>query len=242
MNRNGESKILAETFILIVLCLAGACSFDYGELPPESAQPDITMRDVEYTRVREGNPQVHFKAELAERYEQRQTMELNGFSFEQYARGGEVNAAGSGGSASVDLNSGNIQLEGGIRISIESEDITIETPALSWQDEERILSGSEKDAVQVTRSDGTGFSGSGFSADARSRTWNFSMPVEGTYVHEDAENETEADAETADPEETGPDAAGPADAVEAPVPAAGPAEAAAMPAAADNPAPAEAGL
>jgi LPS export ABC transporter protein LptC len=188
-------RIFAEISVLSVLFLVCACSFDYGNLPPGSTQPDITMRDVEYTRVREGNPQVHFKAELVERYEQRQTMKLNDFSFEQYNPGGGIDAAGSGGSASVDLNSGNIRLEGGIRIAIESEDIIIETPALSWQDKERMLSGSEKDTVRITRSDGTGFSGSGFSADARSRTWSFSLPVEGSYVHEDTEDETETSPE-----------------------------------------------
>ncbi|MDR2020356.1 MAG: LPS export ABC transporter periplasmic protein LptC [Treponema sp.] len=192
-------RTLAAAFAAGVFFFVSACSFDYGDLPPGNVQPDITMQDVEYTRVRDGIPQVRFKAELAERYEQRQTMTLNDFSFEQYNPGGRINAAGSGGSASVDLNSGNIQLEGGINIAIESEDITIETPSLFWRDEERILSGSEKNAVQITRSGGTGFSGSGFSADARSRTWSFSLPVEGVYIHEDDEDEAETGPEETEP-------------------------------------------
>ncbi|MDR2184178.1 MAG: LPS export ABC transporter periplasmic protein LptC [Treponema sp.] len=199
-----KQRTFAGIFILSVFFFASACSFDYGDLPPGNIQPDITMRDVEYTRVREGNPQIHFKAELAERYEQRQTMKLSGFSFEQYNRGGGINAAGSGGSASVDLNSGDIQLEGGISISIESEDITIETPSLSWRDKERILLGSEKNAVQVIRSDGTSFSGSGFSADARSRTWSFSLPVEGIYIHEDTGDEAGTGPEEAESGPAGP--------------------------------------
>jgi LPS export ABC transporter protein LptC len=216
-----KHRIRAEIFMLGVLFSVIACSFDYGDLSSENTQPDITMRDVEYTRVKEGNPQVRFKAELAERYEQRQTMRLNDFSFEQYNSGGGIDAIGSGGSASVDLDSGNIQLERGISIAIESEDIAIETPSLFWRDKERTLSGGEKDTVEITRSDGTGFSGNGFSADVRSRTWSFSLPVEGIYIHEDTEDEAEPD-----PEETGlkPETAAPAFQ------------------AADNPAPAEADL
>ena len=126
-------------------------------------------------------------------------MRLSDFSFEQYNPGGGINAAGSGGSASVDLNSGNIQLEGGIRIAIESEDIAIETPSLFWQDQERTLLGGEKDTVQITRSNGTGFSGNGFSANARNLTWNFSLPVEGTYVHEDTEDEAPPGPEETEP-------------------------------------------
>jgi LPS export ABC transporter protein LptC len=212
-----KHRILAEIFLLSILFSVSACSFDYGDLPSETTQPDITMRDVEYTRVREGNPQVHFKAELAERYEQRQTMRLNDFSFEQYNPNGGINAAGSGGSASVDLNSGDIRLEKGISIAIESEDIAIETPSLFWRDKERTLSGSEQDTVQITRSDGTGFLGNGFSADARSRTWSFSLPVEGTYIHEDTEDEAEPGPEEAEPN---PETAAPApQAADTPAPA-----------------------
>jgi hypothetical protein len=126
-------------------------------------------------------------------------MELQNFSFEQfYSHGSEVNATGSAGSALVELDSGNIQLEQGIIISVESEDITIETSNLSWEDEKRILAGSGENPVDILRSDGTVFSGRGFSADARSRTWTCDDGVEGSYVDTEIEDEeTEDDAEGA---------------------------------------------
>jgi LPS export ABC transporter protein LptC len=155
------------------------------------------MNDVEYVRVRDGDPVIRFEAESAERYEKPQIMRLTNFSFEQYdSHGDEVNAQGGAGRASVNLDSGNIQLEGGVSLSVGSEDITIETPALAWQDEERLLSGNEQDKVYIHRSNGTNFSGQGFSADVRRRTWTFTSAVEGTYIYDD-EDETAGEPEPA---------------------------------------------
>jgi LPS export ABC transporter protein LptC len=169
----------------------GGCTFDYGDGASESEdQADIVMGNVEYVRMRDGDPVVRFRAQQAERYENRQAMELQNFSFEQfYSHGSEVNATGSAGSGLVELDSGNIQLEQSIIIAVDSEDITIETDKLTWEDEKRILAGSDEHRVDIQRSDGTVFSGRGFSADSRRRTWTFSGGVEGSYVDTETEEE-----------------------------------------------------
>ncbi|MFP3042522.1 LPS export ABC transporter periplasmic protein LptC [Treponema primitia] len=180
-------------FILLV-----SCTFDYGDEVSENEDlPDIVMGNVEYVRVRDGDPVVRFRAQLAERYENRQTMELQNFSFEQfYAHGDEINATGRAGNALVELESGNIQLGNSIIISVDSEDITIETENLSWEDEKRILAGRDEDTVvDIQRSDGTLFSGRGFTADARSRTWVFNGGVEGIYIDTEDDDDEEAEAE-----------------------------------------------
>ncbi|MFP3091335.1 LPS export ABC transporter periplasmic protein LptC [Treponema sp. TIM-1] len=152
----------------------------------EEDSPDLLMKDTEYVRVRNGDPIVRVKAKQVERYDKRQTMELDTFSFEQFEEHGEkVNAIGSAGTASMDLNSGDIRLGGKVTISVDSEDIVIETDAIEWKDRERSLSGQEDVAVDIYRSDGTSFTGKGFSADLRYRTWTFSGGVEGLYIHDD---------------------------------------------------------
>ncbi|MDR0598177.1 MAG: LPS export ABC transporter periplasmic protein LptC, partial [Treponema sp.] len=183
--------------LFLAFCLAvfvfGRCTFDYGDAVSENDdQADIVMENVEYVRIRDGDPVVRFRAQQAERYETRQTMELQNFSFEQfYDHGNEVNATGSAGSGLVNLDSGNIQLERSIIIAVDSEDITIETDRLSWEDEKRILAGSDEHTVDIQRSDGTVFSGRGFSADVRSRTWAFAGGVEGSYVDTEEDDEGE---------------------------------------------------
>jgi LPS export ABC transporter protein LptC len=184
--------------ISILAGLLGACSFDYGDAESDQGNlPDIVMKDVEYVRVRKGNPLVRFTAESAERYEKRQTMELTNFSFEQFEpQGVEINAVGQAGTASVELDSGNIRLRDGVRLTVETEDITLETEGLDWQDQERLLLGEETAPVDMRRSDGTNFSGQGFSADIRNRTWSFASGIKGTYIWED-------DEEAEDPEGSG---------------------------------------
>lgn len=166
--------------------LLWGCSFDYGMITIEDDYPDLLMKDTEYVRVRDGDPLVRVKAKQVERYDKRQIMELDSFSFEQFEEHGEkVNAVGSAGTASMDLNSGDVRLGGKVTISVDSEDIIIETDTIEWKDRERSLSGQEDVAVDIYRSDGTSFTGKGFSADLRSRTWGFSGNVEGIYIHDD---------------------------------------------------------
>ncbi|AEF80187.1 LPS export ABC transporter periplasmic protein LptC [Leadbettera azotonutricia] len=194
-----KPKSLLKFFIFplqILTLLLVSCSFDYGNNQLASKdQPDIVMQNVEYVRVRGGDPVVRFHAEDAERFEERQIMNLRNFSFEQFENhGDDIDAMGRAGQASVALDSGNINLGGGVIISVESEDITIETSGLDWQDKERRLLGTPSGDVNISRSDGTEFSGRGFSADARSRTWTFTSGVSGSYVEkEEKEAEEEGD-------------------------------------------------
>ena len=179
--------------LIFAILLFSACSFDYsaGAESEKKGKADIVMEKIEYVRVRRGDPLVRFQAEYAERWEDRQIMEFRDFSFEQLEDHGEtINAEGSAGSAEVQIGSGDITLSGGVRINIESEDIIIRTAGLEWKDKEKLLSGGEQDNVDIQRSDGTSFSGRGFHADMRNRTWNFSGEVKGTYVEkEDGEAE-----------------------------------------------------
>jgi LPS export ABC transporter protein LptC len=190
--------IIFINFLLVFMLSFSGCSFDYGNAAAEdTGQPDIVMDNVEYVRVRDGDPVVRFQAQRAERYEKRQTMELQDFSFEQFGSHGEdINAAGRAGTASVELDSGNIRMGGGVSIAVDSEDITIETERLDWQDKERVLSGETEGAVHILRENGTSFTGWGFTANARGRTWEFLGGVDGTYIHDD--DDDEAEGETGD--------------------------------------------
>ena len=174
--------------------LLAACSFDYGNNKDGAEKPDIVMRNVEYVRVRGGDPLVRFEAEYAERYEEKKIMNLREFQFEQFEnKGEEINATGQAGEASIELDSGNIDLSAGVRISVDSEDVTIETAALHWRDKERQLRGNPDDEVQIKRTDGTIFTGMGFFADARERTWEFLYGAHGSYVDEEKKDLPEND-------------------------------------------------
>jgi len=190
---NTELKVsfLLRLVFSCLLCffLLSACSFDYGAGDgSESKRPDIVMENIEYTRVRGGDLLARFSGEHAERWEDSQIMRITNFTFEQMEDKGEtVNVEGNAGAAEVQLETGDITLFDGVIIRIESEDIIINTNRLEWKDKEKTLRGREGERVDIQRSDGTSFTGMGVFADIRSRTWNFSGEVSGTYVEEDEE-------------------------------------------------------
>ena len=180
--------------LLFALC---SCSFDYGNQGGSDRNlPDIVMDNVQYVRVRSADPQARLQAERVERYEERRLMELRNFSFEQFgSRVEEVNAYGRAGRASYEMDSGDMRLGGGVRIEVESEDVIIETDWLEWKDKARTLTGGEEDEVRIYQEKGTAFTGIGFHANTRQRTWEFSGGVGGSYIQEDDEEEDENIAE-----------------------------------------------
>ena len=183
---------MKNAFILFcVIFLFASCTFDYGETESTGNDlPDLIMEDVEYVRVISSDPAARFQAERAERYEKQGIMKIENFVFEQYGEHGEeVNAYGRAGNATVNIESGDIFMDGGVRIEVESEDIIIETKQLEWRDEQRLLFTGEDGEVNVSQSNGTNFTGIGLNADARRRTWEFSGGVQGTYIYEDDDEE-----------------------------------------------------
>jgi len=189
-----------------------ACSFDYGDLMDDTVhRPDLVMENLEYVRVRGGEHLVRFRADRAERWEDRRTMELWDFYFEQLEQGEEgveANADGRAGAASVHLDTGNVSLRDGVIINMESEDITITTSQLEWRDTERLLFSAPNDEVGIERADGTTLTGTGITVNIRDRTWAFAGEVSGTYVETEDEEETVAEEETAFDEETAVEIAG----------------------------------
>ena len=100
-------RIFVLPYALLSALLFAACSFDYSSVSgSENEKADIVMEDIEYVRVRGGDPLVRFRAEYAERWEERQIMNLREFSFEQMEdRGDNIDAEGRAGAAVVQLES-----------------------------------------------------------------------------------------------------------------------------------------
>jgi len=193
---NSVTFYAKQVFLFTVCILFASCSFDYSAgRESERNKPDIIMEDIEYTRVRGGDLLVHFQAEYAERWEDKQIMEFRNFVFTQMEDKGEtINAEGWAGAAVVQTGSGDISLSDGVKIDIKSEDIIIRTEGLEWIDKEKHLYGPASEDVEIESSEGTSFIGRGFSADARNRTWAFSGRVEGRYVETEDEEETDEDS------------------------------------------------
>jgi len=177
----------------LLIFLVCACTFEYDDDGDSNREtPDLVMINVEYVRVRSSDPIARVQAERAERFEGRGIMVLHNATFEQFGeKGSEINSFGMAGSASIDIDSGDVFMSNGVRLEIESEDIILETNQLDWRDDPRILSSGERDEVRIFQENGTNFTGIGLRADARSRSWVFSGAVSGTFISEDEEEDSE---------------------------------------------------
>jgi LPS export ABC transporter protein LptC len=167
------------------------CTFDYGEKESSGEeQPGLIMENVKYVRVRSADPKAKFQAERTERYDKQGVMRIQNLTFEQYgSHGDEINAMGSAGYASVEIDSGDIFMDQTVRIEVETDDIIIETYQLEWRDEPKTLSTPEDNEVNIYKDNGTSFTGIGLHVEARKRLWEFKGYVNGLYIHEDSEED-----------------------------------------------------
>jgi len=184
-------KAFAPLAAIFLAAILPACSFNYDTVSQDDNEPNLIMEEVEYTRIVNGNPEIRLRAKEVRQYEAKHIMELDDLTFEQYNAAPEgqeaipaVNAQGQAGRASLETDSGNVFMNGGIAIEVASEDISIKTEELSWQDKERVL--LAPGTVNITRSNGTSLKGTGFSADIRKRTWEFESTVEGSVEDEES--------------------------------------------------------
>ena len=177
-------------WFVISALLGMSCSFTYDTFLPNENDPNMVMENAEYVRIKNGNPEIQAQAEEIRQYEAKHTMELDNFSFRQYNIAPEgqenipdINASGKASQASLETDTGNFNMSGGVSIEVISEDFSMETPEISWQDKDRLL--RAPGTVHIRRSNGTTLQGTGFSADARSRNWEFDSAVEGSVVEDD---------------------------------------------------------
>jgi LPS export ABC transporter protein LptC len=188
------SPSAAATLAALAGLLLSGCSFDYGSLSEESDStiPDLVMTDVEYVRVQDGKPVVRLQAAKISRYDKDKRMEVEFPRFAQYAADGSEGSRGGASSATVDIESGDVVLSGGVVLSVPGEDVHLETDRLDWLDKDRVLAGGDEVPLLVKRGDGSYLSGPGFRVDSRSKRWSFSGAVSGTYVDEADESADES--------------------------------------------------
>ena len=191
MDKNTGKNWQKRCILLLWPLFMAACSFSYDMYPQNDDDPNLVMENAEYVRMINGNPEIRLNAEEIRQYEVKHTMELDNFSFEQYNPAQEaqeeipdINARGKAGLAHMETDTRNVFLSNGVTLEVVSEDFSMETAEISWQDKERLL--NAPGSVHIRRSDGTTMQGTGFSADVRRRSWEFESMVEGTIIEDNS--------------------------------------------------------
>ena len=81
------------------------------------------------------------------------------------------------------------EISGHVRVHSAIDEAGIETEALTWKNQPRLLAAPAHDRVVITQDDGSRLEGTGFVGDFRRREFAFTGPVQGTYVWTGEEEE-----------------------------------------------------
>ncbi len=183
--RCGFSKA-AFAFCLAVGAGLQGCTFDYGSPMEEEFSDDVpnfVMYDFRQTVQEREAPVMELSADKVEIFEKSKLTKAAELTYVEYERGTDaVVAEGRADEAVYHSDSGDAELQGNLRFSSPKEDFAIESPSLAWKDEARRLEGRRDQLTAISRSDGTEIKGSGFSADAATKTVSFVEHAEGTVV------------------------------------------------------------
>ncbi len=169
-----------------ILLVAPACSFDYSSVSESKSEgPDLVMQDVDYVRVRDGKIALHMQADQIDRFEKKRLLQVQNIRFEQFSKeNSSPEAVGSAGYAQFWTATSDASFAEGVRITVSSENLSVESSTLQWNNDQKKLFGPQNDQVLLKRKDGSILSGKGFSADGRSKSWTFAGPVSGVYQEE----------------------------------------------------------
>jgi LPS export ABC transporter protein LptC len=178
----------------LAAALAG-CSLDYGEaLPGEEATaslPDTVATDVVHRVVKNSRTALEVIADRAESWDKDRRTVLAGAEFVEYDGNGEAAVEGSAGRVVFHGDTEDAEISGRVRVYSAVDEAGIETDALSWKSDARLLTAPAGSVVVITRDDGSRLEGIGFTGDFRRREFVFSGPVTGTYVWTGDEEEGE---------------------------------------------------
>jgi LPS export ABC transporter protein LptC len=193
MEKSVKRIIIIISLFIVLGCLA--CTFKYGEEEEESGRADITMRNVNYVRVREGKVDAVVDAKEVEIWEKKHEAVFKNIKFKYYGRNDEeeANVNGEGRKVYIWTERNDVIFDEWVYITIESEEMTVSAKYLEWDNEKRELSAKEGEAVKINKFDGSEMTGYGFKAYGADRTWEMEEGASGVIIGKKDEEEELSD-------------------------------------------------
>jgi len=187
MSNARARDITGMTILAIACCVLSACSLDYGTgLASELGEgvPDMVVTGFSHTIVENGSPRFRIEADRGESYQALATMKLVGVQFAEYAADGSgaIAAEGRADSAIFYTDTESAELSGAVSFRSAHEGVTVTSGYLKWNGQTRVLESRAETVTTLKKDDGSGLSGSGFSADAARRSFVFRNRVAGRYM------------------------------------------------------------
>ena len=193
--RKPAAAISAARVLLAAAALSASvltsCSLDYEGASLEEGMPerlpDTVATGLVHRVVKNSRTVLELTADRAETWDAQHRTVIDGASFVEYDQAGTMAVQGSAGRVVFHTDTEDAEISGRVRVYSAREEAGIETEALAWKSEPRLLTAPVHDRVVITSDDGSRLEGTGFVGDLRRREFVFSGPVRGTYVWTDEE-------------------------------------------------------
>ncbi|MDX9899575.1 MAG: LPS export ABC transporter periplasmic protein LptC [Spirochaetia bacterium] len=181
--------------VLMVIVLVVGCSLDYGAAMAEDLaddMPDTVVIGFVHTVVDDSYPRFRLEAERAESYQGKRLMRLSAVKFTEFAPGStDISSEGRADMAVLHTDTESAAFSGLVSIRSIHDGITLESGYLEWDGQARRLKSRAETVTSIVDDDGTSLAGSGFSADAATRSFSFQNRADGTFVAPDPDPETQ---------------------------------------------------
>ncbi len=172
--------------VSLAVLMASGCSLDYGSAMADDLaedMPDTVVIGFVHTVVDNSSPRFRLEAERAESYQTKRLMKLKSVTFTEFKPGSTVVASeGRADSAVLHTDTESAEFSGAVFIRSMHDGITVESGYLEWDGQARMLKSRAETVTSIRDDDGTSLAGSGFSADASTRSFSFQNRADGTFV------------------------------------------------------------
>ena len=173
--------------ILTSLFLVTACSFApendlLSERPADF--PDMRLEKSRYLLGLEGLEPIQINAETIELYRKAQKAFITDAVFTQNDSNQQIVFSGNFGFAVIDTATNNLSMDGGARIENHQDRFTIVADQLTWDNQERTVTGEPDTLVKVTIREHDILEGTGFSGDLSTATFEFLQMKRGRLNYE----------------------------------------------------------
>ena len=181
----------ALTAALLVCAVLSSCSLKYDEgESTEDDSPELEFVNVDYKKYEDKVMTSQIKADALEQYKSDDTAYAKNASFKSWNKKAELVAEGSCGYLGLDSDREVYVLFDDIYIDNVEQEFRLEAQSLKWSGKSQMLVSGKDDEVRLERDDVV-VTGSGFSASADTRTFEFANPVSGVITTSDDDDEEE---------------------------------------------------
>lgn len=169
---------------VFIIFICTACSFNYQELPEQTApQPDMIFTNVTLKRYEDTLVDLSVYAQELEMYDEEKIWAGKHINFVQYDKKTQKESMkGQTGILYIDEKAEEYSLGNTVSFQLIEDDFSIRSPALIWKKNENFLSAPTDETVTITQKDEITIEGKSFAANTAAKEFSFNEGTTGTIL------------------------------------------------------------